>query len=130
MVGKDWRVHTKEGWKKVGDAVIPLWVGTKLEEMGMHFGLGWQDVGEDELYLATVEVNYDPTLKTDKEFETTEFDFSERHPPGTQAMLLQGNEMRILAPGVLVGLQKAEPNEDHSLISLTDQNGNVEQMKM
>jgi hypothetical protein len=124
MAGKDWAVSTKEGMKKEGDKLIPLYVCTDYDSLGMFFGLAYNNIGPDEdIYLATISVNNDPTLRTTQEFMTHDYDIETLHPVGSQAIKLGPEEGLVMTTAVLTRLQLAIPDATHSTCRLIDRQG-------
>lgn len=120
VTGKNFRVQTREGYKKPGDQIIPLYTSTNTNTD--HFSLAWEDTDEStQAYLAQIEINYDPNKKTQRKYKTREFDFSQVHPVGSPAYQLVGDELLVLDYGTLTDLFLAIPSENFSSVSLYDQ---------
>jgi len=131
MSGKKWAVKTREGMKKEGSEITPLWVAMSEEAAPMFFGLVFNNVADgDEFYLAEIEVTPDEHTVTTKKYKTYEYDEMEVHPIGELAYQMGEEESLIMAPGRLLKLWRAEPDENFSTVRLTDQNNNVKDMQI
>jgi hypothetical protein len=84
----------------------------------------------DEIYLAEISVTPDEQSVTTRKYKTLEYDEMEVHQVGELAYQMGDEESLIMAPGKLLKLWRAEPDEGFSSVRLVDQNGNVKEMSI
>jgi hypothetical protein len=126
MSGSNWFVHTKEGSKKVGDTIIPLYVGANMEVMPMYFSLIYNNHDpNDEMYLAVIKTRYHSDAKTEQGYTTLDYDFSTDHPVGSKAVNMGDEEGLIMHPSKLIDLYRATLNENHDEVSLVNKQGKL-----
>jgi hypothetical protein len=131
MSGKKYAVRTREGRKQEGSEIVPLWVAMSEEAAPMFFSLVFNNLREgDEIYLAEISVTPDEQSVTTRKYKTLEYDDMEVHQVGELAYQMGDEESLIMAPGILLKLWRAEPDEDFSSVRLVDQNGNVKEMSI